>query len=296
MGPAARGRHAPAPPLERSLLDSRPSAGTIEAWCWELVTSTVLASKLAPAPAPAADDPSSWESAPPARRIAAPGRPPELELRARAPRTSGAGALRDARTRARLLHTFLHHELQAAELVAWAILAFPRAPRAFRTGLLRLCQEELAHLGLYAEHLARLGFAVGAFAVRDWLWERVSAVADARAFVALLGLGFEGANLDHSARFAAALRAAGDSDAARILERIERDEVGHVAFAARWFAELSGAPLDYARWRAALPAPLTPALLRGRPLNRGARMRAGFDAAFLARLESEPATSTKGRA
>ena len=252
--------------------------------------------EAAPGPAPATGDSASWEPAPPERRLSAPGRPPELALRARAPRTPGPGALRDARARARLLHTFLHHELQAAELFAWAALAFPRTPRAFRTGLLRLCQEELAHLGLYAEHLARLGYAVGAFPVRDWLWERVSAVADARGFVALLGLGLEGANLDHSARFAAALRTAGDADAARILERIERDEVGHVAFAARWFAELSGAPLDYARWRAALPAPLTPALLRGRPLNRGARARAGFDEAFLARLESEPATSTKGRA
>lgn len=273
-----------------------PPAGTLEAWCFEFVTGTELEVKLAPRSAPAAHDERSWEPAAPSRRIRAPGRPPELVPSLRAARTPRAGALAAPRARAQLLHAFLHHELQAAELFAWAVLAFPTAPREFRAGLVRLCQEELAHLGLYARRLTTLGFAAGAFPVRDWLWERVSGAGDAAAFVALLGLGFEGANLDHSARFAAAFRAAGDAESASILARIERDEVAHVAFAARWFARLSGAPLDYERWRAALPAPLTPALLQGRPLNRAARLRAGLDADFLAQLEREPATNTERRA
>ena len=180
-------------------------------------------------------------------------------------------------------------------MFAWAILAFPGTPHEFRTGCLRLCREELGHLALYREHLGRLGFAVGAFPVRDWFWERVSGVPDALAFVALLGLGLEGANLEHSARFAAAFRAVGDEQGARILERIERDEIAHVAFARRWFERWTGAPLEYERWRAVLPAPLTPAVLRGKPLNRAARARAGFDEDFLARLEAEPATSARRR-
>jgi uncharacterized ferritin-like protein (DUF455 family) len=196
--------------------------------------------------------------------------------------------------RARLVHTFLHHELQASELFAWAVLAFPATPREFRAGLVRLSAEELEHLALYREHLGRLGCKFGAFPVRDWFWERVGAVPDALGFVALLGLGLEGANLEHCARFAAMFRAAGDEPGARILERVEREEVGHVAFARRWFERWTGAPLEYGRWRAALPVPLTPAVLRGTPLNRAARERAGFDAVFLARLEAEPAT-TAGR-
>jgi uncharacterized ferritin-like protein (DUF455 family) len=266
---------------------SLPTSDTVERWCRELVGGTELEAKLAPRLAPAA-----WEREPVAERLA-PGRPAELRPAARAPRTPGPEALRDARVRARLVHTFLHHELQAAELFAWAILAFPATPREFRAGCLRLCQEELAHLALYREHLAALGGAPGDFPVRDWFWERVPLVPDALAFVALLGLGFEGANLEHSARFAAWFRAAGDEAGARVLERVEQDEIAHVAFSRAWFERWSGAPLDYERWRAALPAPLTPAVLRGLPLNRGARARAGMDEAFLVRLEREPAATAR---
>jgi uncharacterized ferritin-like protein (DUF455 family) len=217
----------------------------------------------------------------------------DLVRLARAPRTPRPAALADARVRARLVHAFLHHELQAAELFAWAILAFPTTPREFRAGCLSLCREELGHLALYRAHLACLGAAYGAFPVRDWLWERVSAVSDALSFVALLGLGLEGANLEHSARFAAWFRAAGDEDGARILERVVRDEIGHVAFAREWFERWTGAPLDYQRWYESLPRPLTPALLRGTPLNRAARAKAGLDERFLTRLEAEPAATTR---
>lgn len=256
------------------------SAATIEAWCRALVLGTELEAKLAPA-AP----PERWEDPACAERLQ-PGRPRALVPAERAPRTPRA--LDSAQARARLVHTFLHHELQAAELFAWAILAFPGTPREFRAGCLRLCREELAHLALYRAHLATLGHAVGDFPVRDWFWERVGRVATPLEFVALQGLGLEGANLEHAARFAAAFAAAGDAAGATILERVERDEIGHVAFAKHWFERWSGAPLDYDRWCAALPAPLTPSVLRGLPLNRVARTRAGLDETFLARLADEP--------
>ena len=109
----------------------------------------------------------------------------------------------------------------------------------------------------------------------------------------LMGLGLEGANLEHSARFAAAFRAAGDEAGARILERVEHEEVAHVAFAVHWFEHFTELPLDYDTFRAALPEPLTPAALQGRPLNRDARARAGFNEVFLARLAAEPPTSQR---
>ena len=270
-----------------------PPPGTVERRCYTFIRSESMEVKLA-APVPAgATDTLQWERPAVARRLERPGRPRDLRLVERAPRVPSPGALVRVEARARLVHTFLHHELQAAELFAWAVLAFPDAPRAFRTGLLGLCREELGHLALYERHLAELGFRYGDFPVRDWFWERVASCSTASSFVALLGLGLEGANLEHSARFAQAFRAAGDVEGARILERVEHDEVAHVAFAVRWFERLSGEPLDYATWRAALPAPLTPAVLRGRPLNRPARLKAGLDASFLAQLEAEPSTTQR---
>jgi uncharacterized ferritin-like protein (DUF455 family) len=201
-----------------------------------------------------------------------------------------------ARSGARLLHTFVHHELQAAELFAWAILAFPRTPLAFRAGLLALCREELAHLQLYLAHMRSLGTEFGAHPVRDWFWTRVTQCESPAAFVALQGLGLEGANLDHSARGAAQFRAAGDEAGAQILERVQQDEIGHVAFAAHWFEHFSGAPLDYERWRAALPSPLTPALMQGRPLALAARRSAGMNEVFLAALAAEPPVDPRRRA
>jgi uncharacterized ferritin-like protein (DUF455 family) len=203
-------------------------------------------------------------------------------------RVPPARAWPDVAQRVRILHAAANHELQAAELFAWAVLAFPRAPRELRAGFVRFALAELAHRRAYVAHAASLGLADGSIPVRDWFWERVAACADPAAFVALQGLGLEGANLEHAARYAQRFREVGDEAGARALEAVEEDEIGHVAFAAHWFARLTGAPLDYDRWRAALPAPLTPALLQGRPLNRAARLRAGLDEAFLARLAAEP--------
>jgi uncharacterized ferritin-like protein (DUF455 family) len=265
-----------------------PPPGTIERWCSDFIASRDLSQKLAPRAAPSADDERSWELDAPERRIAMPGRPDALRVVARSPSAPRPEALAKPQARARLLHTFVHHELQAAELFAWAVLAFPRTPREFRAGLARLCREELAHMHLYIEHMRSLGTEFGDHPVRDWFWQRVPLCTDAASFVALQGLGLEGANLEHSARFAAQFRAARDEAGARILERVEHDEIAHVAFAVRWFERFTGAPLAYDTWRAALPAPLTPALMQGRPLNRDARRRAGLDDAFLARLADEP--------
>lgn len=214
-------------------------------------------------------------------RLAQPGRPPELTLVERSPKTIKISALKEPAARADLLHRFWHHELQAAELFAWAILAFPETPEAFRAGLLGILLEEVGHMQLYAREIERLGFRIGAFPVRDWFWQRVPTVAGPAAFVALVGLGLEGANLDHAPRFAEALAAAGDPQAARIEARVGNEEERHVAFAAVWFERFTGQALTFDAWQAALPAPLTPRLFRGKPFNRAARERSGMDADFV---------------
>jgi uncharacterized ferritin-like protein (DUF455 family) len=156
-----------------------------------------------------------------------------------------------------------------------------------------LCREEIAHMQLYLEHMSALGTRFGDHPVRDWFWDRVGQCESAAAFVGLQGIGLEGANLEHSRRFAAMFRMVGDARGAAILEQVEADEIAHVAFAVRWFERLSGETLDYDRWSALLPSPLTPSLMQGRPMNRAARGRAGFSDEFLARLAAAPPTGAR---
>jgi uncharacterized ferritin-like protein (DUF455 family) len=255
-----------------------PEEGTIERWAWDLVLSEDLEAKLSPPRAP-----SELEDGAPPRRIARPGRPKELVSATQRVKTPRPGALRAPRRRAQLLHTFLHHELQAAELLCWAILAFPETPRSFRRGLLGIVKDELAHMRLYRDHLDHLGFAVGSFPINDWFWSRVPVAPTPAHFVATLGMGLEGGNLDHAERFAAQLREAGDEAAARVQERVAKEEVPHVAFAIHWFERFT-ASRSFEDWRKHLPRPLSPMMMRGDPLNVARRREAGFDHAFLEEL------------
>jgi hypothetical protein len=60
----------------------------------------------------------------------------------------------------------------------------------------------------------------------------------------------------------------------------------------RWFDALRGAAeetrgaLDFDAWRQALPPPLSPMLMRGKPLHREARRTAGQPETFLDALDA----------
>jgi len=256
-----------------------PPPGCLERWAHDYVVSEAMGTKVAPPPVP---ELVLGLSAP--IRMASPGRPPELRVSLEKAKTPRAGALREPRKRAELLHTFWHHELQAAELMCWAVLAFPDTPASFKRGLVGICQDEIRHMRMYAEHIAQLGFALGDFPVRDWFWSRVPAARTPAAFCAVMGLGFEAGNLDHTRRFAARFRAVDDEQGAQLQELVAKEEIAHVAFAAHWFRTFEG-ELSFARWCDALPAPLSPMVMRGEPIDRPARTAAGLDQPFLDALE-----------
>ena len=239
-------------PDDRHTADTSETVDTIESWAAAYILSESLAVKLDPPPAP-----TTFANHPEPLRLTAPGRPAEFTVVDRAPKQGG---LRNPRARAQLLHTFLHHELQAAELMCWAVLAFPETPTEFREGLLSVCRDEVRHMQMYRAHIEALGAHVGAFAVRDWFWSRVPKAKNAAEFVAVMGMGFEGANLEHTERFARRFRDVGDEEGARVQERVGREEIAHVAFAQRWFREFTGTD-DFDTWVAHLPPPISPILI-----------------------------------
>jgi uncharacterized ferritin-like protein (DUF455 family) len=263
-----------------------PAPRTLEAWALAYVTSDRLADKLSPSiPPEAVAGPEARANLGPAP--ARPGRPSELLAARKAAKTPGKDALREPSKRAQILHTFFHHELQAAELFAWAILAYPDADSGFRRGVARLLLDEARHMRLYRERIQALGYDIGAFPVRDWFWNRVPSATTPTGFVATLGLGFEGGYLDHAARFAERFAAVGDEESAALQRRVAREEEPHVRFALRWFEKFTGA-VTYAGFAEHLPPPLTPGLMRGKRLETEARLRAGFPAPFLEELAACP--------
>lgn len=214
-----------------------------------------------------------------------PKRPPELRVTNEKPRSVKQGALLSVRKRAEVVHKFWHHELQAAELMAWAFLRFPDAPTELRLGLVRIARDEIRHMGLYEEHLSTLGYRIGDFTVRDWFWERATTCETILSFLAFIGMGLEGANLEHTERFGSWFRAVGDVRGADIQAQIGREEVAHVRFATRWFKHYTG-DVDFAAWCDELPPPVSPLLLRGKKLHWDLREKAEMPRAFLEKLEA----------
>lgn len=252
----------------------------IEDWAAAYVKSTDLAYKLAP-PEP----PSSFRMDPAPVRLHQPGRPAELDVVGRSPRSVSRSQMHNPRKRAQLVHTFLHHELQAAELMCWALIAFPDTPQSFRQGLLGICLDEIRHMGLYDAHLARLGCRIGDFPVRDWFWQRVASCATPVQFTALMGIGLEGGNLDHTMRFESWFDEVDDAEGAELQRIVGDEEVAHVRFAMKWFRTWTGDG-DFAVWQSELVAPLSPSLMKGAHLDEKRRIRAGFSTEFLEQLSA----------
>ncbi len=258
---------------------TKPAAGTLEGWAWDYLHESDLARKFELAPAPREVEPDA-----PARRSVRPLRPDGIIPAHKRTKTPGPEALRTPLRKAQIVHTFLHHELQAAELMCWAILAYPHAPEKFRLGLAKVARDEVRHMAMYADYLGGLGWSFGAFPIRDWFWERVPAARTPEDFVATMGIGFEGGNLDHTRRFAERFRAIGDIAGAALQETIFEEEIPHVRFALTWFRTFTG-HVDFASWLGHLPAPLSPMVMRGHPIDREGRERAGFSASFIDELD-----------
>jgi len=257
---------------------SAPAFADVEAWAQHYVLTADLHFKVMP-PAP----PSHFREAAEPLRLSQPGRPPEFRAARRGERTPRLQALKEPHYRARAMHAFFHHELQAAELMCWALLAFADAELEFRKGLLGICLDEIRHMNLYREHIELLGCQIGDFGVREWFWKRVPSCPTKLAFVSVMGMGLEAANLEYAGDFAARFRAVGDEVGARIQERIAKEEIAHVGFATRWFARWTGG-CDFETWAAELPPPLSPWVMHGNPIAEGPRKKAGMSAQFIAAL------------
>lgn len=257
----------------------------------QIVTGNTLAQKLA-APPPEL----SFAGAPPALRIARPGRPDNLRIvpgrHARVPPIEG---MRDPAQRVRILHALANHELQAVELFAWALLAYPETPASFRRGLVAILGDEQRHLAAYLRRIEALGAQFGDHPVTGHFWNQIDQFSGPLEFVCAMGLTFEQANLDFCGDYAAAARGCGDQATADVLDQVHSDEIRHVRFAWIWLQRLAGDTPPWDAYNAHVRFPLGPARARGAHLDREARRRAGIDESFIAALDAVAPTRPSGQ-
>lgn len=214
-----------------------------------------------------------------------PGRPQRPVLVS--PRDLPRRGLDQPEGRAALVHAVAHIELNAINLAWDAVQRFPAMPAAFALDWARVADDEARHFAMLQARLQALGYEYGDFPAHDGLWQMAEATAhDVLARMALVPRVLEARGLDVTPGMIERLERAGDTATAERLEVILREEVAHVAIGShwlRWLCEQRGLAPRETYFR------LLAEHMQGRircPLNRQARLAAGFDEAELAQLEA----------
>jgi uncharacterized ferritin-like protein (DUF455 family) len=258
----------------------------------QILFATSLEEKLR-APAVITDD----RPGPALTTPAAPGRPHNLVFKPHAAGKSefpGLHRLEQASERGKLLHFFGNHELLATELMALVLLKFPEAPAAFRKGVLQTLKDEQEHTRLYLGRMKSCGIEFGELPVSGYFWRCVSPMENPVDYVASLCLTFEQANLDFARHFAKGFGQIGDTETSQLLEKIYRDEIGHVAYGLKWFRRWKNpGESDWEAFCRTLKFPLSPQRAKGFSLNVEGRRAAGFDPQFIAEINVY--SQSKGR-
>ena len=220
----------------------------------------------------------------------APGRPPGLGLdewhHREKLRFRDVRHFHSEKERGLVLHFFANHELLALELMALALLKFPQAPEKFRRGLVQTLKDEQEHVRLYQQRMQEIGVSFGEIPVGDFFWKAIGPMETPMDFVTSLSLTLEQANLDYARHYARVYRQLDDPETAAILERIYRDEIGHVKYGLTWFRRWQEAGMsEWEAYRQTLRFPLGPARAKGIGFNRAGRLQAGLSADYIDELE-----------
>ncbi|MXY84170.1 MAG: ferritin-like domain-containing protein [Gemmatimonadetes bacterium] len=220
----------------------------------------------------------------------APGRPPGLGLdewhHREKLRFRDVRHFHSEKERGLVLHFFANHELLALELMALALLKFPQAPEKFRRGLVQTLRDEQEHVRLYQQRMQEIGVQFGEIPVGDFFWKAIGPMETPMDFVTGLSLTLEQANLDYARHYAEVYQQLDDPETAAILERIYRDEIGHVKHGLTWFRRWQEAELsEWDAYRQALRFPLGPARAKGIGFNRAGRLQAGLSADYIDEME-----------
>lgn len=187
--------------------------------------------------------------------------------------------------RARLLHAVVHIEFTAINLALDHAARFPGMPEQYYADWIEVAAEEAYHFRILRERLQAIGHDYGDFPAHASLWQMAEKTAgDVLARMALVPRLLEARGLDATPPIQRKLEEVGDEASARVLDIILRDEIGHVGLGDHWFRLLCAernlpAEPTYRELLTRFKAPWPQT-----PMNRAARLAAGFSAEELAAL------------
>jgi uncharacterized ferritin-like protein (DUF455 family) len=215
-----------------------------------------------------------------ATSIGYPGRPLRPQLVE--PRLAPARSPNTLLGRAALVHAIAHIEFTAINLALDHLCRFRDMPETYYGDWLAVAADEARHFAMLAAHLSGMGYAYGDFPAHDGLNQMAEKTAhDVLARMALVPRTLEARGLDVTPGMQKKLEMVGDVAAARLLDTILADEIGHVALGDHWFRYLCAQ-------RGLEPEPTYRQLLQDYaapqlrpPLNIEARLAAGFSIAEL---------------
>lgn len=187
--------------------------------------------------------------------------------------------------RAICLHRFAGHELLAVEIMAQALLAFPKAPKAFRRGVANTLKEEQGHVRLYMQRMEELGLKFGDLPLYRYFWNQVPHLKTPTHYVSVMSLTFEMANLDFAPLYGKSFAHFGDTQSAALMEQILLDEIRHVSFGWHMFKRFSKDASTWDGWAAHLPPRLEPKRAKGFVLMEENRRKAGIPEEWIAKMK-----------
>ena len=222
-----------------------------------------------------------------------------LEMASGAQRLPKLNQLESVDARITCLARFAHHELQAVELFAWVLLGIPSMPRQLQRALLVTLSEEQLHCELYLERIQALG---GSFdgPHSDYFWKHAEIIRTAEnpltAFLSVMGMTLEQANLDFTLIYRDAFEKVGDHESAEVIQRVHDDEIRHVRLARRWLLDETGFDSDLEAFQAEAPFPFTLGRAKGRRFHPEPRAAAGLSNEFIDAVKfarKKPPTAAK---
>jgi uncharacterized ferritin-like protein (DUF455 family) len=195
--------------------------------------------------------------------------------------------LKTAEKRAVCLHRFAGHELLAVEIMAYALLLFPDAPKSFRKGVVHTLHEEQVHVRLYCKRLEELGGKFGSLPLYRHFWTHTPFLKTPLHYLSVMPLTLEMANLDFAPIYGKAFLKAEDEVSSQLMARILTDEISHVRFGVQWLKRLGPKEMEPSEiWENNLKETLlTPKRAKGFYLHPEPRRKAGVDDAWIEKLK-----------